>query len=679
MSKGIALSGKERSSEVWGLVLGGLVELGILCLLGQWLVVQFLAWHLRFDSVLDRDLLVDLGTLRFVGVGLVVSLFLYICWRGWRWLNALSVGVIVACVVAASHGSIYHPLALWRWRRALGDADLVGVANLALYGVALLWCVAGIAILVEGVRKGSEREGVGAHGTGRLATKAEFHREGFLPGRDSGFPVGCVDGKMHLNDSELHVLVTGATGSGKTAGFLAPGLLCHGAWGPDAEGPAVVYDPKEGGELFRLTSGHLQRKGRRVYRWDARNPERLEGGRSCYNPLLDIPRSDEAVAAVQRMGEYFVRSGGEGDKNKEWKGWARDLFEAFALHVVFAEEVKTVGRITELLAQGSLREVMTQLVMTSHDPELSMGWTREGVPTETHPYIVQMLLPKIKLAAETLSGIEANFLAAMKPYTEPFLAGAMSRSDFSMEEICSGRAVLFLTGVRRDAKRVQPVCQLIIDTVMSAMETRVEDLRRSGQPMPQHRLLVVLDELPFLGTMESLAENLQAVRSSYIRFVLGIQTIRQLRKYYGGAEELVSVGCPLSISLGAEDQTTAKIFSEMVGERTVQVASKSIGKGGGSVSNSEIRRAVITPDELRAGFRGKALVVAPNLRPAMTDVRFYFEDPEMTAWVEQGPKVIQTPRTVPNVWDGQVGMVPTLRQAAEAFGEAFGVEEEDLF
>lgn len=673
MNESVALSKREHSSRTLSLLVFWAIEVGFLSLVVQWFGVQWLAWRLDYAPALLGHLLLDLGSMRLLSVGGVAGAFVWLTLGGWRSLRMKSLISLLALWVT-SGGVVYSPLAFWSWRGVLERTSFASEAEMATYGVILGWVVVAIGCGIEGIAKGSKLVEVGAHGTGRFGKKSDMQAAGFFEGSNGGLPVGFVDGAQLLHDGEEHVILMGATGTGKTSFGLVPALLLHGGIGAGATGGAVVYDPK-GGELFDYTAAALQAKGRRIYRFDPRPPEVLVGGRSRINPLLQIPMGLGDIAGVQRLSEYFAAPLRDDKQTKDnnWQTWAREIFECLVLHVLYVGEEKNLREVLRVYSQGNLRHVMMQLLTAEHDPELQLGWmNHEGVATATHPHITDVLSAMVTLPKETLSGMDANVMSLLRPYRDPLLLEALSCNDFDFRELYEGKAVLYLTGSLADASRLRPVAQMILDDVMSGMVSFHEMQHRAKQPVPRTRLLVVIDELALLKRMPSLEEKLQTVRSAGVRLVLGVQSIRQIRKYYGGEDEVLTVACPIKINLGAEDQPTAEYLSKLLGDRTVQVAQHSMSSRGGSVSTSEIKRPVMTPDEIRTGTKGRSIVLAPSMRPVLTDVRFWWIDPELAevkTMIETAPPVRIRSRAVESPWFASWGVVLPLAEAIEVYLE----------
>ena len=93
----------------------------------------------------------------------------------------------------------------------------------------------------------------------------------------AGGPVLCRAGNMvYIDDSELHSLIIGDTGSMKTLRFVLPLIYSLST----AEESMVIVDPK--GELARKTENHLKACGYNVCILNWRFPEKSP---DTWNPL----------------------------------------------------------------------------------------------------------------------------------------------------------------------------------------------------------------------------------------------------------------------------------------------------------------------------------------------------------------------------------------------------------
>ncbi len=157
--------------------------------------------------------------------------------------------------------------------------------------------------------------GNGQHGTARFATNGEvaktykhipyapkqWRKGEQLPTVD-GLIVGCVDrtGSMTalVDDADIHTLMIGASGVGKTANFLYPNIEYCCAAGMSF----VTTDSK--GDLYRNTATIAEKYyGYKISVIDLRNPTRSSG----YNMLYLINKYMDAYKSEGKL-EYKAKS-----------------------------------------------------------------------------------------------------------------------------------------------------------------------------------------------------------------------------------------------------------------------------------------------------------------------------------------------------------------------------------
>lgn len=118
------------------------------------------------------------------------------------------------------------------------------------------------------------------------------------------------DIKMWYQPGQVHHLVIGATGSGKTQTFIMPSILSIA----NAGGSMIVNDPK--GELAMLTTPYLKKKGYKTIIMDYLDP----GALSCFNQLLLVKTAyddglphyyaSKAIDSILKIMD-IISSGGE--------------------------------------------------------------------------------------------------------------------------------------------------------------------------------------------------------------------------------------------------------------------------------------------------------------------------------------------------------------------------------
>jgi len=143
-------------------------------------------------------------------------------------------------------------------------------------------------------------------------------------------------GKKYLrHDGAEHVLCFAPTRSGKGVGLVVPTLL---TW----PGSAIVHDIK--GENWNLTAGFRFGFGR-VLLFDPTNEES-----SAYNPLLEVRRGKWEVRDVQNIADILVDPEGSLEKRNHWEKTSHALLVGAILHVLYAEEDKTLAGVATFLS-----------------------------------------------------------------------------------------------------------------------------------------------------------------------------------------------------------------------------------------------------------------------------------------------------------------------------------------
>ena len=114
----------------------------------------------------------------------------------------------------------------------------------------------------------------------------------------------------------------------------------------------------------------------------------------------------------------------------------------------------------------------------------------------------------------------------------------------------------------------------------------------------RHPLLLMLDEFPMLGRLDVLAEALSLIAGYGIRACLVAQDLTQIYAAYG-RDEAVTVNCDTTVAFAPNKIETAQALSKLAGETTVRHAHRTVSSAGTSVSEPEVGRPLITPDEVR--------------------------------------------------------------------------------
>ena len=167
--------------------------------------------------------------------------------------------------------------------------------------------------------------GDGQHGTARFASKQEIHRtykqipftpdawrkqaqENILPKLPQGIIVGCKnkgrDTIAFVDDADVHCMMVGAAGCGKTAYWLYPNLEYACAAGMSF----LTTDTK--GDLYRNYGGIAKEcYGHHVAVIDLRNPTKSDGNNILHlvNKYMDMAKENPKDVGLRAKAEKYAK------------------------------------------------------------------------------------------------------------------------------------------------------------------------------------------------------------------------------------------------------------------------------------------------------------------------------------------------------------------------------------
>jgi len=248
------------------------------------------------------------------------------------------------------HWPIYYPWSFFPWwyfYDAYAPPIFVEGAYIAASGGFMSIAVA-IGMSVWRAREAKDAE---TFGSARWARHEEVRGAGLL-GED-GVVLAKFDHAYLRHDGPEHVLCFAPTRSGKGVGLVVPSLL---TW----PGSAIVHDIK--GENWTLTAGFRARHGR-VLLFDPTNAKS-----AAYNPLLEVRRGEWEVRDVQNIADILVDPEGSLEKRNHWEKTSHALLVGAILHVLYAEEDKTLAGVAAFLSDPKrpIGSTLAAMMKTAH-------------------------------------------------------------------------------------------------------------------------------------------------------------------------------------------------------------------------------------------------------------------------------------------------------------------------
>ncbi len=458
---------------------------------------------------------------------------------------------------------------------------------------------------LDGIK--SKTVGDGQYGTARFATDMEIKktyshvpyepklwRQGKNLPETQGIVVGgkfSHGGVTALIDSgDLHLLMIGAAGVGKTANFLYPCIEYACASGMSF----LCTDTK--GDLFRNYAGIAEKYyGYKISILDLRNPTRSDGDNilGMVNKYMDLWLENPENLAYKARAEKYAKitaktiiSSGADSSSYGQNAFFYDAAEGLLTSVLLliAEYcpkeqrhiVSVFKLIQDLLAPSPVKgKNQFQLLMQKQPPDHKAKWFAGA-------------------ALNTADQAMASVLSTAMSRLNAFLDSEMEQIlcfDGSMdtETFCNSKAAIFIVLPEED------------NTKYFMVSLFLQQIYR---------------EMLF-----------SAGRSRRISMVPIIQSFAQLQKNYGkeGSEIIIDNCQDILFGGVAPNSESAEVLSKALGNKTVLSGSISRGKHDPSQGLQMIQRPLMTPDELKSLPKGHFILAKTGCHPMRTELRLFFK------------------------------------------------------
>lgn len=491
----------------------------------------------------------------------------------------------------------------------------------------------------------NKRVGHGQHGNARFASEKEIKNVYSLVPyepqkwrRNKGentIPQGTVvgtrkyGGRLYavVDSGDVHTLMIGAAGVGKTACFLYPNLEYACASGMSF----LTTDTK--GDLARSYGNICKEYGYNVAVIDLRNPLQSDSFNmlSMVNKYMDIYRETNDISDKAKAEKYAkitaktIIFSGEGDASSYGQNaFFYDAAEGLLTSVILlvAQYCKPEERhivsifkmIQDLLApvpnKGSDKKKVTQFQLLMNKlPDTHKAKWFAGAALNSSDQAMQSVL------STALSRLNA------------FLDSEMEQvlcfdTAIDAEKFCNTKSALFLIMPEEDSTKYFLI-SLIVQQLYREMLAVADE---TGGKL-KNRVMFYLDEIGTIPKIDSAEMMFSAGRSRRISIVAIIQSLAQLEKNYGkeGAS-IIADNCQLTVFGGfAPNSETAEVMSKNLGEQTILSGSVTQSKNDGSRSLQMMSRPLMTVDELKTLPKFHFIIAKTGCNPMRTKLDLFFK------------------------------------------------------
>ena len=518
-------------------------------------------------------------------------------------------------------------------------------AGLTMFGVIGFLSLLAHYYILNGIK--SKTVGDGQHGTARWATKQEikktytevrFEPEKWRKGENRPMAQGLVvgwrkaslfdktapHGYALVDDNDIHCLMIGAAGVGKTANFLYPNLEYACACGMSF----ITTDTK--GDLYRNYAGIAKDYyGYHVAVIDLRNPTRSDGNNLLHlvNRYMDLYLANPDHLAYKARAEKYakitaktiINSGGFDTASAGQNAFFYDAAEGLLTSVILliAEYCEPKQRhivsvfklIQDLLAPSGVKGRTLFQMLLAHLPDEHKTKWFAGAALNT--------------AEQAMQSVLSTALSRLNAFLDSELEQVLCfDTAIDAEKFCTEKSAIFLVMPEEDNTKYF-IISLIVQQLYREILSVADEY---GGKLP-NRVMMFLDEIGTIPKIESAEMMFSASRSRRVSIVAIIQSFAQLEKNYGkeGASIIID-NCQDTVFGGfAPDSESAQILSKALGNQTVMSGSISRGKNDPSQSLQMIERPLMTPDELKSMPKGRFIVTKTGAYPMRTRLKLFLE------------------------------------------------------
>lgn len=429
-----------------------------------------------------------------------------------------------------------------------------------------------------------------------------------------------------VDSDDVHCLMIGASGVGKTAFFLYPNLEYACACGMSY----LALDTK--GDLAR-NYGCIASKyyGYQVTVIDLRNPTCSDGFNfmTLVNHYMDRAKRDPNDLTAKAKAENYAKILAKTIISPEGSSQYGD-------NAFFYESAEGVlAAIVMLLAEFILPEkdgTEKRHIVSAFKLVQDLLAAPGGGQGKNGFHVLMDMLPSVHKARwvagaaltaadQAMASVMSTVLSKLNAFLDSELEQVICRDNpIDAERFASSKCAIFVVIPEED-----PTKNFIASLMIQNLSRELFSVADENRGRLKNRVVIYADEFGTMPPFDVLS-LFSAGRSRGLTLVPIIQSLAQLEKNYGkeGAE-IVCDNCQDTIFGGFAPQSkTAEALSSALGSRTVLSGSVSQGKES-SQSLQMIERPLMTPDELKSVPKGEFVVMKTGAHPMRTRLRLFLD------------------------------------------------------
>lgn len=525
----------------------------------------------------------------------------------------------------------------------MSQTQIMGiVVMLVVFAVIMILAYCSNNYSLNGIK--NKTVGNGQHGTARWAAKSEIKstytqvpfdvenwRKNINLPNVQGTVVGCrTKGKKTValvDEGDVHTMMIGAAGVGKTAYFLYPNLEFACASGMSF----LSTDTK--GDVAR-NYGTIAKKyyGYNVSVIDLRNPTRSDENNMLHlvNKYMDQYKFDKTDLSAKAKAEKYAKItaktiisiGGADSSAMGQNAFFYDAAEGLLASLILL--------IAEFGGKNERHIVSVfKLIQDLLEPVEAAGKQK---PKNGFKTLMEMLPDEHKakwLAGSALHSADQAMMSIMSTALSrlnSFIDSEIEQilcfgTALDAERFCNEKSALFIVLPEEDTSKY-----FMVSLIIQQLYREILVIADENGGKLKNRVMFYADEFGTFPKIEGAEAMFSASRSRRISIVAIIQSFAQLDKNYGReGQEIITDNTQLTIFGGfAPNSQSAEILSKALGEQTVLSGSVSHGKDK-SQSLQMIGRPLMTVDELKSMPKGQFIVMKTGSHPMISPLKLFFK------------------------------------------------------
>jgi type IV secretion system protein VirD4 len=321
----------------------------------------------------------------------------------------------------------------------------------------------------------------------------------------------------------------------------------------------------------------------------------------------------------------------ENERDPSWEMGARDLIHGTALAMLEDSLIPELGMTKE---KFNFYNIFKILSLRDNDPNASYASIKNYFEGRDRLSAAYMLASTVVTNAEnTMKNFFGTVTGKLSMFADKGICYITSGTEVDFTNFSKKPTAFFL--IIPDQIKIRHTLATLCVAQLYKSLVNLANTMGGKLPWPTY---FILDEFGNMPKLNDFATIVTVARSRNIFLTLVLQDYKQLETTYG-KDPAVTIrnNCNTQIFIGVNDMETRKMFSDLLGEMTVESESKSISKNTGKVTKEDsesgskststnvVSRPLLPPNELLDLKQGQIFVYCFGFHPMRSKVTMFYQ------------------------------------------------------